>query len=197
MSFQLGLTGSIGMGKSTTAKLFSENGCDVWDADLAVHRLYEKGGAAVHPISKIFPSSIVKDAVCRENLKEILSQRRNAFSQLEAVVHPLVAKDRAKFIENATANVLVFDIPLLFETNGDKHMDAVACVYIDVETQKKRILDRGTMTEEQFSQILSKQMPISEKRARADYVITTDTVENVRHQVKHILTDIRSQLINA
>ena len=197
MSFRLGLTGSIGMGKSTTAMLFSENGCDVWDADLAVHRLYEKGGAAVHPISKIFPSSIVNDAVCRKSLKEILSHCQNAFSRLEAVVHPLVAKDRADFIENAKANILVFDIPLLFETNGDKHMDAVACVYIDEETQKKRTLNRGTMTEEQFFQILTKQMPISEKRARADYVITTDTVENVRHQVKHILQQIRTQLNDA
>ena len=197
MSFLLGLTGSIGMGKSTTAMLFSEYGCDVWDADLAVHRLYEKGGAAVHPISKIFPSSIVNEAVCRKNLKEILSANKNAFSLLEAVVHPLVAKDRAKFIENANTNVLVFDIPLLFETNGDKHMDAVACVYIDKETQKKRTLNRGTMTEKQFSQLLSKQMPISEKRARADYVIITDTVEHARNQVKNILEQIRSQLNNA
>lgn len=197
MSFLLGLTGSIGMGKSTTAMLFSEYGCDVWDADLAVHRLYEKGGAAVHPISKIFPSSIVNEAVCRKNLKEILSANKNAFSLLEAVVHPLVAKDRAKFIENANTNVLVFDIPLLFETNGDKHMDAVACVYIDKETQKKRTLNRGTMTEKQFSQLLSKQMPISEKRARADYVIITDTVEHARNQVKNILEQIRSQLNDA
>ena len=197
MSFRLGLTGSIGMGKSTTAMIFSENGCDVWDADLAVHRLYKRGGAAVHPISKIFPSSIVNDAVCRKNLKEILSANKDAFSLLEAVVHPLVAKDRAEFIRNAKANILVFDIPLLYETNGDKHMDAVACVYIDEETQKKRTLDRGTMTEEQFSQILTKQMPISEKRARADYVIMTDTIEHVRDQVKHILRQIRSQLPNA
>ena len=197
MSFLLGLTGSIGMGKSTTAMLFSEYGCDVWDADLAVHRLYEKGGAAVHPISKIFPSSIVNEAVCRKNLKEILSANKNAFSLLEAVVHPLVAKDRAKFIENANTNVLVFDIPLLFETNGDKLMDAVACVYIDKETQKKRTLNRGTMTEKQFSQLLSKQMPISEKRARADYVIITDTVEHARNQVKSILEQIRSQLNDA
>ena len=197
MSFLLGLTGSIGMGKSTTAMLFSEYGCDVWDADLAVHRLYEKGGAAVHPISKIFPSSIVNEAVCRKNLKEILSANKNAFSLLEAVVHPLVAKDRAKFIENANTNVLVFDIPLLFETNGDKHMDAVACVYIDKETQKKRTLNRGTMTEKQFSQLLSKQMPISEKRARADYVIITDTIEHARNQVKNILEQIQSQLNDA
>ena len=197
MSFRLGLTGGIGMGKSTTAMVFSENDCDVWDADLAVRRLYEKGGAAVGPISKIFPSSIVNDAVCRENLHEILTHNQNAFSQLEAVVHPLVAKDRAEFIETAKANILVFDIPLLFETNGDKHMDAIACVYIDEETQKKRTLNRGTMTEEQFSQILSKQMPISEKRALADYVIVTDTVEHVRDQVKHILQQIRSKLNNA
>ena len=177
--------------------VFSENGCDVWDADLAVQRLYEKGGAAVGPISKIFPSSITNGAVCRENLKEIVLQNQNAFSRLEAVVHPLVAKDRAEFIETAKANILVFDIPLLFETNGDKYMDAVACVYIDEEKQRQRTLDRGTMTEEQFLQIIAKQIPISEKRARADYEIMTDTIENVRYQVKHILEQIRSQLTNA
>ncbi len=197
MTFRLGLTGSIGTGKSTTATLFTEFGCDVWDADQAVHLLYEKGGAAVYPISKVFPSSIVNDAVCRTSLKEILSQDQHAFSQLEAIVHPLVAKNRAKFVENSKANILVFDIPLLFETNGDRHMDAVACVYIDEETQKKRTLDRGSMTEEQFSQILAKQMPISQKCAKADYIIITDTVEHAREQVKHILEQIRGQIAHA
>ena len=194
MNFRLGLTGSIGMGKSTTSKLFADFGCDIWDADRAVHRLYEKGGAAVHPISKIFPSSILNDAICRANLKEILFRDQNAFSRLEAIVHPLVAKDRADFIENAKSDILVFDIPLLFEINGDKTMDAVACVYIDEETQKKRTLDRGTMTAEQFSKILAKQMSIAEKRIRSDYVIKTDTIEHAREQVQQILQQIRSQM---
>ncbi len=194
MSFRLGLTGSIGMGKSTTASLFADFGCDVWDADRAVHRLYEKGGAAVRPLSEIFPSSIVNGAICRTKLKEILWHSQNALARLEAIVHPLVAKDRVKFTENSTADILVLDIPLLFETNSDIYMDAVVCVYIDEETQKKRALDRGTMTEEQFFQILAKQMPVAEKRLRADYEIETDTIEHAREQIKHILQRIRSQI---
>ena len=185
------------MGKTTTAAIFSEFGCDVWEADRTVHRLYKNGGAAVYPISKIFPSSIVNGSVCRTNLKKILSENKNAFSQLETIVHPLVAKDRAEFIKNAKADILVFDIPLLFETNGDKHMDAVACVCIDEETQKKRTLQRGTMTDEQFTQILAKQMPIAEKCARSNYLVVTDTVEHAREQVEDILQHIRKKVTHA
>ena len=197
MTFRLGLTGSIGMGKSTTADMFSEMGCEVWDADRAVHRLYKKDGKAIDPLSKVFPSAIINNTVSREKLKEILVQNPHEFERLEAIVHPLVAQDRADFIKNAKADILVFDIPLLFETRTDKQMDAVACVFIDKEKQKKRTLARGTMTEAQFSQILAKQMPIDQKCALSDFVITTDSIGHAREQVIKILESIRTRINHA
>jgi dephospho-CoA kinase len=185
------------MGKSTTADIFSEMGCEVWDADRAVHRLYKKDGKAIDPLSNAFPTAIINNAVSREKLKEILAQNPSEFERLEAIVHPLVAQDRADFIKNAKADILVFDIPLLFETRADKQMDAVACVFIDKETQKKRTLARGTMTEAQFSQILAKQMPIDEKCALSDFVITTDSIEHAREQVIKILEAIRTRIDHA
>ena len=197
MTFSLGLTGSIGMGKSTTAKIFAELGCAVWDADAAVHRLYAVGGAAVSPMAAAFPEAIKDGMVDRSALKEIISRDPSALSVIEKIVHPLVADDRAEFHRTAGSDVLIFDIPLLFETGGDAAMDAVACVWVDAETQKQRVLDRGTMTVEQFTQILQKQMPIEEKRARADYVIETDTLEHARAQVGEILKDIRGKMADA
>jgi dephospho-CoA kinase len=197
MTFSLGLTGSIGMGKSTTAKIFAELGCAVWDADAAVHRLYGVGGAAVMPMAEAFPQAITAGMVDRGALKEIISRDPSALSVIEKIVHPLVAEDRAKFRRGADSDILVFDIPLLFETGGDAAMDAVACVWVDAETQKRRVLDRGTMTVEQFAQILQKQMPIEEKRARADYVIETDTLDHARAQVEEILKDIRGKMADA
>lgn len=191
MSFHLGLTGSIGMGKSTTAGLFAQMGCAIWDADAAVHRLYAAGGAAVELMRAAFPSAIVDGAVSRVALKQILAETPAAFTQLEAIVHPLLAADRQAFREAATSHVLVFDIPLLFETGGDAAMDAVACVRVDAETQRARVLERGTMTEAQFEQILAKQMPIEEKAARADFIIETDTPEHAEAQVREILDQIR------
>ena len=191
MTFYLGLTGSIGMGKSTTASLFAQMGCAIWDADAAVHRLYATGGAAVAPMQDMFPSAVVEEAVSREALKQILAKDPAAFAQLEAIVHPLLAADRQAFRDQATSDILVFDIPLLFETGGDSAMDAVACVRVDAETQRARVLERGTMTEAQFEQILAKQMPIDEKCARADYVIETDTLDHAEAQVRAILDQIR------
>ncbi|WP_375698709.1 dephospho-CoA kinase [Pseudophaeobacter sp. TrK17] len=191
MTFYLGLTGSIGMGKSTTAAIFAQAGCAVWDADAAVHRLYAIGGAAVVPLQQAFPSAIVDGAVSREALKQILAADPAAFAQLEAIVHPLLAADRQMFKDTATSDILVFDIPLLFETGGEAAMDAVACVRVDAATQRARVLERGTMTEAQFEQILAKQMPIDEKSARADYVIETDTLDHAKTQVSAILDQIR------
>ncbi|MEP4035138.1 dephospho-CoA kinase [Pseudophaeobacter sp.] len=191
MTFHLGLTGSIGMGKSTTAGLFAQMGCAIWDADAAVHRLYAAGGAAVAPMRAAFPSAIVEEAVSREALKQILAKDPAAFAQLEAIVHPLLAADRQAFRDQATSDVLVFDIPLLFETGGDAAMDAVACVRVDAETQRARVLERGTMTEAQFEQILAKQMPIDEKCARSDFIIETDTLDHAETQVRAILDQIR------
>ncbi|MDE4192141.1 dephospho-CoA kinase [Phaeobacter gallaeciensis] len=197
MTFKLGLTGSIGMGKSTTAKLFAELGCAVWDADAAVHRLYAPGGAAVAPMQAQFPEAIVDGAVDRSALKDIIARDPSALPRIEKIVHPLVGEDRAEFRRTAASDILVFDIPLLFETGGEAAMDAVACVTVDAETQKQRVLDRGTMTVEQFEQILQKQMPIEEKRARADYVIETDTLEHARAQVEQILAEIRRKMADA
>ena len=197
MTYLLGLTGSIGMGKSTTAKLFAEGGCEVWDADAAVHRLYAPGGAAVGPMQEAFPGAIIDGSVDRQMLKQILMADPSKFSQIEAIVHPLLAEDRKIFRQNATSDILVFDIPLLFETGGDAAMDGIACVWVDAETQRARVLDRGTMSEAQFAQILAKQMPIDEKRTRADFEIETDTPEHAAAQVQSVLNQIRKTLRHA
>ncbi|WP_425044904.1 dephospho-CoA kinase [Primorskyibacter sp. S87] len=197
MSFALGLTGSIGMGKSTTAKLFADQGCDVWDADAAVHRLYSRGGAAVEEMRQAFPKAVIDDQVDRQVLKSILAGRPDALREIERIVHPLVARDRAEFRMNSKADIMVFDIPLLFETGGDAAMDAVACVSVDPETQKTRVLERGTMTEDQFAHIVAQQMPDAEKRARSEYVIVTDTLAHARLQVQQIVAEIREGMKHA
>ncbi|MCA0908111.1 dephospho-CoA kinase [Ruegeria marisrubri] len=197
MSFALGLTGSIGMGKSTTAQMFVEEGCALWDADAAVHRLYSRGGAAVGPMERMFPSAIQDSAVNREALKQIIAADPAALKAIEAIVHPLVAADRAAFRDTATNDILVFDIPLLFETGGDAAMDAVACVSIPADEQKRRVMERGTMTEAQFEQIRAKQMPNEEKCARSDYVIVTDTLDHARAQVQDVVRQIRAGMEDA
>lgn len=193
MRFRLGLTGSIGMGKSTTARIFSELGCPVWDADAAVHRLYSKGGAAVEPMRTAFPDAVVDGAVDRDRLKTYLAQDPSHFKTLEQIVHPLVAQDRQDFIDASAADILVFDIPLLFETGGNAAMDAVVCVTAPAEVQRERVLARGTMTEAQFEQILGKQMPDAEKRQLSDYIVETDTLDHAWQQVEAIINDIRSK----
>jgi dephospho-CoA kinase len=197
VTFRLGLTGSIGMGKSTTAQMFVEEGCALWDADAAVHRLYARGGDAVGPMSDLFPDAIEDGAVSRNRLRRIVAQDPAALEKIETVVHPLVARDRAAFLRAAKADIVVLDIPLLFETGGDREMDAVVCVSVAPEEQQKRVLERGTMTAEQFAQILAKQMPNAEKCARSDFVIETDTVEHARAQVQTVVREIRERLRDA
>lgn len=197
MTFKLGLTGSIGMGKSTTARLFAEMGCALWDADAAVHRLYSRGGEAVEPLGAQFPSAIVDGAISRDRLKLLISENPGAFQAIERIVHPLVARDRANFLEQTNADITVLDIPLLFETGSDAAMDATVCVTVPAEIQKKRVMERGTMTEAQFEAIRSKQMPDAEKRKKANYVIVTDTLEHARAQVQDVLNEIRSRLKDA
>lgn len=194
MTLIIGLTGSIGMGKSTTAAMFADEGCAVWDADSAVHRLYAESGAAVAPLKGLFPDAIVDGAVSRDALKEILKSRPEALRDIEKIVHPLVAEDRAAFLERTTSDIVVFDIPLLFETGGDKNVDVTVCVTVDAETQEKRVLSRQTMTRDIFESIRSKQMPNEEKCAQSDYVITTDTLEQARAQVQAVVAKIREQL---
>lgn len=195
--FHLGLTGSIGMGKSTTAKMFAEEGCAVWDADAAVHRLYAPGGAAVAPMQAAFLEAIEGGGVSRAALKEVIAADPTALPRIEAIVHPLVAEDRATFLAQADSDIAVLDIPLLFETGGEAAMDAVACVSIPAEVQRDRVLARGTMTEAQFDAIRAKQMPAEEKCARSDYVIVTDTLDHARAQVRAVIRDIRERLRHA
>jgi len=197
MSFLLGLTGSIGMGKSTTAKMFAEEGCAVWDADAAVHRLYSRGGAAVAPMAEAFPEAIVEGEVSRAELKRIIGEDAGALRRIEAIVHPLVAEDRQRFIEGTDGDIVVLDIPLLFEGGGERMMDATTCVFVSEDEQRRRVLDRGTMTEAQFEHILSQQLPIADKVARADYVIETDTLDHARAQVQDVVATIRKGLADA
>ena len=191
MTFRLGLTGSIGMGKSTTSRMFADEGCAVWDADASVYRLYSVGGAAVAPVAAAFPQAIENGAVSRARLKQIISETPEALTQIERIVHPLVAADRQAFIRSAKADIVVLDIPLLFETGAEAGMDAVAVVTAPPEVQRARVLERGTMTEAQFQAILAKQMPDAEKRRRADFVIVTDTLEHARAQVHDVVETIR------
>jgi dephospho-CoA kinase len=195
--FLLGLTGSIGMGKSTTAAMFADAGCAVWDADAAVHRLYAKGGAAVPAFMEVFPEAVIDGEVSRPALKTIIANDPTALKKIEAIVHPLVGQDRAAFLKNARSDIVVLDIPLIFETGGNKRMDAVACVTVSAETQQERVMARGTMTLEQFENIRSKQMPNDEKCALSDYVIETDTLEHARAQVLAIIDDIKGKLTHA
>lgn len=197
MTFKLGLTGSIGMGKSTTAQMFADAGCDVWDADAAVHRMYAKGGAAVPKMGEAFPSAIVDGAVSRDVLRDILGQDSNALKVIESIVHPLVAQDRTRFISESNKEILVFDIPLLFEGGGHTEMNAVACVYVDADTQRARVLARGTMSEAQFEHILSKQMPIEQKCAKSDYIIETHTLDHAQSQVDAVIADIKGKMAHA
>ena len=197
MSFLLGLTGSIGMGKSTTAQMFVDEGCALWDADAVVHRLYAPGGAAVAPMAEAFPEALIDGGIDRGALKRAMATDPGALKRIEAIVHPLVGADRQAFLAEATADIVVLDIPLLYEGGSDRRMDAVAVVSVSPELQRERVLARGTMTEAQFEAILAKQMPDAEKRARADYVIVTDTLDHARAQVRNVVADIRRKSADA
>lgn len=188
MTFVLGLTGSIGMGKSTTAQFFRDEGVPVWDADAAVHRLYAKGGAAVEPISRVCPEATAIGKVDRNVLKDWIARDKTALSKLESIVHPLVAADRAHFIaDHANAPLVVLDIPLLFETGSAAAMDGVLVVSVDAEEQRRRVLSRETMTQDMFASILSRQIPDAEKRARADFVIETYDMDSARAEVRNLI----------
>jgi dephospho-CoA kinase len=145
-------------------------------------------------MAALLPDAVIEGAVSRDVLKQHIMADPSVLKQIEAIVHPLVAADRAAFIDDATADILVFDIPLLFETGGDKGMDASVTVYVDEDTQRARVMARGTMSEAQFEAIRAKQMPIAEKRARADYEIETDTPDHARSQVEALLDSIRSRM---
>lgn len=195
--FVLGLTGSIGMGKSTTAKMFAEEGIPVWDADAAVHRLYAPGGAAVQPMAAICPDAVGEEGVDRAVLRDEIRKNPDLLKRIEEMVHPLVAEDRARFLDGVESDIAVVDIPLLFETGGESKVDAVAVVTAPEDVQRQRVLSRPGMTEDAFRTILGKQMPDAEKRTRADYVIETLTLEGARQQVRDVIADIRKRLSDA
>jgi dephospho-CoA kinase len=197
MTYIIGLTGSIGMGKSTTAQMFADEGCALWDVDAAVHRLYAPGGAAVAPMQAAFPEAVIAGAVSRDALKAILAKSPQALATIEQIVHPLVAQDRQAFIAATDADIVVLAIPLLFEGRGHKIVDTTVCVSVDAETQRARVLARGTMSDDQFEMIRAKQMPDAEKRALADHVVITDTLDHARDQVRAIVSEIREKLKNA
>jgi dephospho-CoA kinase len=187
--FVLGLTGSVGMGKSTTAKFFAEEGVPVHDADAVVHRLYES--EAVAAIGAAFPGTTANGKVDRTKLGQAVLGKPEQMRRLEAIVHPLVAQARERFLadaEKSGAKVAVLDIPLLFETGGDKHCDAVVVVSAPEDMQKQRTFERPGMTEEKFHALLAKQMPDAEKRERADFVVDTSKgFDAARAQVREIL----------
>ena len=194
---RIGLTGSIGMGKSTSAKLFAEAGIPVNDSDAIVHDLYS--GEAVPLVEAAFPGTTSDGKVDRQELSRKLAGDPLGFKRLEAIVHPLVRDRERQFLERqsqAGADMIVLDIPLLFETGADKRVDKIAVVSCDPQIQRERVLARPGMTEEKFNMILSRQTPDAEKRARADYVIDTGgSIDDARHQVQEIIADIRRKLI--
>ncbi len=191
---KIGLTGSIGMGKSTVAAMFGDMGAAVWDADAAVHRMYQRGGAAVEPVKALFPDVIFDGAVDRGRLASVVLGAPASLQKLEAVVHPLVAADREAFMTaaaHAGASAVVLDIPLLFENGSEKFFDVVVVVSAPADVQRARALARPGMNEAKFAAILAEQMPDAEKRGKADYVISTDqSIEATRIDVGRVFEKI-------
>lgn len=197
--FILGLTGSIGMGKTATARMFAEEGVPVQDADAAVHALYE--GKATPLIEAAFPGTTAGGKVDRVKLGTMVIGKPDAMAKLEKIVHPLVAQERDGFLadaEKAGADIVVLDIPLLYETGSDINCDAVVVVSAPAEVQRARVLARPGMTEERFAAILAKQMPDADKRARADFIVdTSQGFDAARQQVREILAQVRKMRKNA
>ena len=186
----LALTGSIGMGKSTVAAMFADAGVPVFDADAEVRRMQGAGGRLVPAIESRFPGTTRDGEVDRDALSAAVLGNRDELAALEAIVHPAVHHERTRFIlEHGEHPALLFDIPLLFETGGDRVFDKLIVVTAPPEIQRERVLERAGMTEEKFRQILARQVPDEEKRARADFVIdTSGTLDETRAQVVDILT---------
>jgi len=188
----LGLTGSIGMGKSTTAKLFAEAGVPVYDADAAVHQIYE--GEAAPAIEAAFPGTTADGKVDRARLSAQVVHDPAAMKRLEQIVHPMLGASRKKFFEDAeaaSAPVVVLDIPLLYETGGETRVDAVVVVTTSPEAQRERVLARGTMDEAKLDSILARQLPDAEKRKRADFIVdTSHGLDPVRARIKDILAEV-------
>lgn len=193
--FVIGLTGSIGMGKTTTAKMFEDAGCPVFDADACVHRLYAKGGAAVPLINAVFPDAVKDGAVDRSVLGAHMRADPLHLSVLESFIHPMVGEARAEFFAKSKADgadIVVLDVPLLFETGGEDRVDRVVVVTAPQEVQRARVLARPGMTEAHFKALLARQTPDFIKRKRADFVVFTDKgLDATREQVHKIIETIR------
>ncbi len=193
----LGLTGSIAMGKSETAKMFRALGVPVFDADETVHNLYAKGGAAVQTVGARFPSVIMDNAVDRTSLAKIVLSDKQALKDLEALVHPLVQREREQFIESARSAgepLVVLDIPLLFETNAQDSVDKIVVVSAPASVQRERALQRPGMTEEKLDAILAKQVPDADKRESADFIVDSSKgLAAARAQVADIVTSLQHQ----
>jgi dephospho-CoA kinase len=192
---RIGLTGSIGMGKSTTAQMFREAGVPVLDSDQVVHDLYR--GEAVAPIAAAFPGVVVDGVVDRARLASRVLGDAAALKRLEDIVHPLVWATRDRFLaehEARNEKIVVYDVPLLFETGAETSVDVVVVASAPEDVQKTRVLSREGMTEEKFAAILAKQVPDEEKRARADFVVRTDRgLDEARAQVRAILESLRAR----
>jgi len=199
--FLIGLTGSIGMGKSETAKMFAKLGIPVYDSDAAVHRLYEKGGAAVAEIEKAFLGCVVDGAVDRTALTAVLTADKQRFQELERIVHPLVAREQQRFLQDAMAagaEMVLLDIPLLFETGGHARMDAVVVVSAPADVQRARVLARPGMSAGKLDHILARQVPDAEKRARAHFVIETGKgLDHAFEQVKEVVAALHQRRLAA
>jgi dephospho-CoA kinase len=192
----IGLTGSIGMGKSTTSSIFIEEGIPVYDADAAVEELYSVGGAAVAVVEKMFPGVTKDGAIDKTALGERVFDKlmaKESLKELENAIHPLLRVHRLDFFaKHVDAPIVVLDIPLLFETDGDKEVDAVVVVSCPVNVQRERVMARPGMTEKRLRDVLSRQMPDESKRNRADYVIDTSKgIDHAREGVRKILADVR------
>ncbi|KAL0026523.1 hypothetical protein WJX77_004669 [Trebouxia sp. C0004] len=191
--YKLGLTGSIGMGKSTVAQMFLRQGIPLWDADKAVHELYSAGGGAVGLVGHAFPGCVVDNAVSRPLLAPLVVGNEEGIKKLESIVHPLVTIHRQKFLQSiADQKLVVLDIPLLFETHGEDQTDGVAVVSAPQEVQQARVLARPDMTPVKFQAILKRQVPDEEKRQRADFVIDTSvSLEDTQQQVASIISKLQ------
>ncbi|MGE0005538.1 MAG: dephospho-CoA kinase [Parvibaculaceae bacterium] len=187
----VGLTGSIGMGKTTTARMFAEEGVPVSESDAIVHRLYDRKGAAVGPLAAVFPGVVVDGRIDRVKLARHLADHPDDFARLEAIVHPLVRAEQETFLARARrqkAPIAVLDVPLLFETGRDRDVDRIVVVSAPADVQRRRVLARPGMSEEKFAAILARQLPDPEKRRRADFIVDSDRgPDYARAQVRHII----------
>lgn len=191
-SFRLGLTGSIGMGKSSTAAMFADEGIPVWDADGTVHRLYSPGGAGVAALAVDFPEAIVDGAVSRAALSRLIGLNPQRMKQVESLIHPLVAEDRAAFVSGCTSDILLLDIPLLYEIRAEGSCDAVLLVTAPPEVQRARVLARPGMTEAQFAYLHGLQIADREKRKLADHIVETLSFDSTRAYVRALISHIRA-----